>query len=251
MLFHLRAAAVLNPVGSADFNRMTANLYTSGAYLDQNKTWHAEDSEWKAVHVIRLLQANEIHPSSVCEVGCGAGGILQAMESRMPDCTFTGYDISPQAIALCQTKESARLHFIQADLAKTPVQPYDVIMAMDVMEHVEDYLGFLRMLKTRARYKAFHIPLDLTVLGVVTRLPERVRISAGHLHYFSRSLALAALEESGYRVLDSFYTAGGLDLPAKTLRARIARLPRRLAYAMSPDLAARYLGGFSLMVLAE
>ena len=40
----------------------------------------------------------------------------------------------------------------------------ETALLMDtVLEHLEDYFGFLRKLKTRATYKVFHIPLDLSV----------------------------------------------------------------------------------------
>ena len=41
-----------------------------------------------------------------------------------------------------------------------------------------------------------------------------------------------------------------LDLPVHSTLARLARLPRRALRAVSPDAAARILGGFSLLVLA-
>ena len=46
------------------------------------------------------------------------------------------------------------------------------------------------------------------------------------------------------------FTHGGAELQQKRLRARLAALPRAVAGAISPGLAARWLGGFSLLVLA-
>jgi len=45
-------------------------------------------------------------------------------------------------------------------------------MAIRLFEHVEDYLGFLRKMKTKATFKVFHIPLDLSVQTVLRMSPH-------------------------------------------------------------------------------
>jgi 2-polyprenyl-3-methyl-5-hydroxy-6-metoxy-1,4-benzoquinol methylase len=50
---------------------------------------------------------------------------------------------------------------------------FDVVMAIDVFEHVEDYLGFIRRLRVKGEYKVFHIPLDLSVQTVLRVSPIR------------------------------------------------------------------------------
>ena len=59
------------------------------------------------------------------------------------------------------------------------------------------------------------------------------------------------LEDCGYRIIDFFYTAGSIELPGGTLKHRLFKLPRRVIFGVNQDLAARLLGGFSLMVLTQ
>lgn len=61
---------------------MTTQIYTDGKYLQENPTWHLEDSPWKAEHILRMMQKNQLMPRSICEVGCGAGGILQQLTKK-------------------------------------------------------------------------------------------------------------------------------------------------------------------------
>jgi len=42
-----------------------------------------------------------------------------------------------------------------------------------------------------------------------------------------------------------------LELPNQALTSRIMQLPRRVMFAINPDLAVRVLGGYSLLVLAK
>jgi cyclopropane fatty-acyl-phospholipid synthase-like methyltransferase len=228
-------------------------VYEDGTYLRQNPTWHQEDSAWKADHIQRILRCNAIEPHSVCEVGCGAGGILSALHAMYPaDVVFSGYEISPQAFAICRQRAAERLQFFQKSLLSVADGPFDVVLAVDVLEHVEDYFGFLRALRTKGRYKVFHIPLDLSVQTVLRSTPLlAARHGVGHLHYFTKETALATLRDTGYRIRDWWYTAGMVDLPSSNWRSRALKAPRRLLSSLSRDLTARWLGGYSLLVLAE
>lgn len=129
-----------------------------------------------------------------------------------------------------------------------------MLLCIDVFEHVPDYLSFLERLRGRASRFIFHIPLDLSALSLLR--PARLmktRYGVGHLHMFTAETALAVLKDTGYETLDSFFTAGGLELEKnqKRLRTVLANLPRRVLGKFSPRLAARILGGYSLLVFAK
>jgi SAM-dependent methyltransferase len=231
---------------------MATSLYIDGRYEVLHPTWHAEDSEWKGTQVIAMLSRNRIDPRTVCEIGCGAGGILRMLQRHLsPDCQFTGYEISPQAHARCAEHGNQSLRFILGNLLEQPPSGLDLLLCMDVVEHVQDYLAFLKQVKQHGHQKLFHVPLDLSVQGILREVPEAVRSSAGHLHYFTRKLFFEALQETGYKVLDWNYTPAAIDLPARSLAMACAKWPRKTLFALSPELAVRILGGYSLLVLAE
>ena len=230
-----------------------ATIYTDGTYLRQNPNWHQDDSAWKAAHIHALLQRNGIaEPHSVCEVGCGGGEILRVLAERLPPATqLVGYDISPMAYAICQQKAGGNLSYKLGDLLEDSVT-FEVVMAIDVFEHVEDYFSFLRRLRTKGKHKIFHIPLELSVQNVIRGRPLLdARRSVGHIHHFSRDTALAALEDTGYQIVDHFYTSGRTELPGLSWRSKMLKWPRRMVYRVSPEAAVRVLGGYSLMVLAR
>jgi len=79
----------------------------------------------------------------------------------------------------------------------------------------------------------------------------RRRRQVGHIHYFTKETLLATLEDTGYDVLDYFYTASTLDRPSPSLIYALGKWPLRVASLVNIDLAARILGGHSLMVLAR
>ena len=228
------------------------SIYTDGTYLKNNPAWHADDSAWKAGHIAAMLQRHAIAPETVCEIGCGAGEILASLAKRLDPATrFIGYEISPDAFRLCAMKTAPRMEFRLANLLDEDVH-YDVAMAIDVFEHVEDYFGFLRKLRTKARWKMFHIPLELSAQMVFRGRPLLdARRSVGHIHHFSKETALATLEDCGYRVVDHSYTSGRTELGNLGWKTQLLKLPRQALYRVNPDAAARVLGGYSLLVLAE
>lgn len=226
------------------------NLYTSDEYGLANPDWHEADSRWKAGHIRRLLERNDVRPESIVDVGCGVGAVLQALAPSVP-ARMTGYDIAPIALERAFAKGTDRLQFKQGDPFQSG-ETYDLAMAIDVFEHVEDCFGFLRAMRRLGRRQLYHIPLDLSAQAVARRsalLATRKRI--GHLHYFTKETALATLEDTGHHVVDWVYTAGAVEAPDGSLRKRIAALPRRIGFGLAPDLTVRLLGGFSMMVLCD
>lgn len=231
---------------------MYQELYIKGKYLKSNPTWHSEDASWKAQNILEIIRRNSLRPKSICEIGCGAGEILHQLYLQMSqDILFTGYEVSPQAFELCKNLRKSRLNFYLADLF-LEVTNFDITLCIDVFEHIEDYLAFLKKLKEKSRYQIFHIPLDLSVFSVLR--PSSIltaREAVGHLHYFTKETALATLQDTGYEIIDYFFTAGSIELTAKSFKTLLAKFPRKIIYKLNPDIAVRLLGGYSLMILTE
>jgi cyclopropane fatty-acyl-phospholipid synthase-like methyltransferase len=196
-----------------------------------------------------LARHVEVKPNTICEIGCGAGGILAELQKMLPDhITFIGYDISPQAHALSARFSSPRCQFILGDAFADESQ-YDLVLVMDVIEHVEDYFSFLRDVRQKGGLKVYHIPLDAYVSGILRG--NNSWDSAGHLHLFTIETALKALEHTGHRVVDWTFTDGAIVAPQQTTRGRIANLLRIPLSKFSTKLTSRLLGGYSMLVLAK
>ena len=233
-------------------NKSISEIYLSGEYQEKNPAFHAEDSPWKADQICKMLNRHHIQPHTICEVGCGAGEILNQLHSRLPDDTeLRGYELSPQGFRMCKTREKPRLRFFNESLFETSLEKrFDLMLCIDVFEHIENYFQFLRDLSRRASKFIFHIPLDMSGQMVLRSKPiMRVRSSVGHLHYFSKDTALASLLDTGFQVQDWFYTPYGIECPS-SIKARLAKFPRKLLAFISQELTARVLGGYSLLVLA-
>lgn len=203
-----------------------------------------------------MMAKNNLVPKTICEVGCGAGEILKQLQVHMDEeCTFWGYEISPQAFELCKSRSNERLHFKLEDFTKENGVFFDLILLMEVIEHLEDYFSFLRGIKPKGQYKILNIPLDLSMNTVMSGKLIKFREIYGHIHHFTKDIALQMLKDVGYEVLDYFYASQSIELPVHDAKSEIKRkllkLPRKLGFAVHKDLAVRVLGGWSLLVLAK
>jgi hypothetical protein len=130
--------------------------------------------------------------------------------------------------------------------------PFDLVLVLDVLEHLGDPFSFLEQLRAHGDRVIFHFPLDLSAMTVLRESPLLyVREKVGHIHYFTKGLALALLEESGYEVIEARYTGAAFSTPQRSPRTRFAGWLRRLVCAVNRDIGARLLGGETLMVLAR
>ncbi|PZV28023.1 MAG: methylase [Snowella sp.] len=231
-----------------------SDIYTDGQYLNNNPTWGVEDSPWKAEQILKIIHRNSLQPNTIAEIGCGAGEILYNLSSSLHNVAFYGYEISPQAFALTDRRKKDNLHFYLDNFVDNPEVYVDMVLCIDVFEHVDDYLGFLKKLKLKGKNHIFHIPLDISISSVLRSRPIlNGRKTVGHLHYFTKETALATLEDAGYKIIDYFYTAQAIELPRtqKSLITTIAKIPRFLGFKLNQDLAVRLMGGYSLIVLTQ
>ncbi|HEX4203756.1 MAG TPA: methyltransferase domain-containing protein [Ktedonobacteraceae bacterium] len=243
-------------------------IYTNGEYLQRNPGWHVAAASWKAQAILRMMTKHGIDPQTVCEIGCGSGEILRLLQTHLDiSCTFSGYEISPQAYDMATSRENERLHFHLADFQEMDRSVYDLILLIDVVQHFENWFGYLKKIKAQSTYKILQLPLDVFVFSALRNELINYHRAAGHLHFFTKDVALELLRECGYEVVDYWYTLPPLATaswrevrhhPGKLLRhcvrlckRGLQRLPGGLLYLVHKDLAVRIFGGWRLMVLVR
>lgn len=226
--------------------------YTSGAYAALNPDWDSADSPWKADQVCRILDRNRISPGSVVEIGCGAGAILTHLRNKYPSAAMTGYDIAPELRTFWSQPETSGINFLLGDFFGHAASIPDVVLVLDVLEHLGDPFDFLARLSKKSKNVVFHVPLDLSSISVFREAPLlHVRHKVGHLHYFTKSLALATIEESGFEIVEERYTGASFTAPRRDWKTKAMALMRRVTYAALGDAGVRLLGGETLIVLAR
>ncbi len=229
------------------------NIYTDGGYLKKNPSWGSEDSEWKAIEINKLIARNQLAARTVVEIGCGFGRILWHL-SRLNKAIsrLTGFDISPQAIQKAQELESDKLKFFQGDFAIGPAGYFDLVLVIDVIEHLENYFEFLRNIRDAGDKFIFHIPIDLSCRTLFKpHITLQQRRDVGHLHYFSHDHIEWILKDTGYVIIDWTLSYPEVDRnkPAN-FKSWLKKILRKISFTISKKWSVTLWGGYSIMILA-
>ena len=175
----------MNGENTVDYRPEGKSIYSNAEYLANNPTWHVEDSPWKAQNIYDILRRNNLKPSRVAEIGCGAGEILVQLKSLLPDSSFVGYEMSEQAFVLARGREREGVHYINANMLDGNVH-FDALLCIDVFEHVDD----ISDLSSRPQLRRLHdLSYPARSVGPVRdarRCAAEARRTVGHLHYFTK-----------------------------------------------------------------
>ena len=164
---------------------LTGNINTA-AYWD--RIWANEGANtWRKYPLTFRKIASHIDQSeSVLDVGCGAGVFLDIIR---PHCKkVAGLDISHVAINLLRAKG---IEGKVCELPEIPDKSFDVVVATEIVEHLDDPVGLLKEASRVARKKVIFTVPD-NVLG-----PEEF---IEHRQLFTRE----TLEELVCRFFDDF-----------------------------------------------
>ena len=206
--------------------------YNDGTYLNHNQHWHQEDSPYKAGLVMQMLRRSYRDFKTCADVGCGAGRVTSILAKTFSDKEFHGFDTSKDAARFWSENAAANLTFSLQNIFDVE-ETFDLVLCLDVFEHVDDYIGFLRLLRKRGSNFVFNIPLDMSAAKLLTGGLRFVRDEVGHLHYFNAYTAAETLKYAGYKIEHTFLSA----MPSRILQIPGRRVGPRLAVMRRPRIS--------------
>ncbi len=226
------------------------DIYNDQTYLSNNPTWGEEDAPMKAEAIAALLKKNNMSFQTLAEAGCGSGEILVQLQKKFPQAEqFLGYDISNDAVSIARKKQTEKIRIETGDITKASLY-VDLLLVIDVLEHIPDYFSFLEGIRPRARNTIFHIPLDMSVWSLFR---EKMLIESknrvGHIHAFTEDFILDILKERGFDIIDKVYTPPTYS--HFNFKQNIADGLRKMIFMINKKFAAKTIGGYSIMVLTK
>lgn len=181
--------------GLADSNMPEAILTEQAALVRRHPWWQARARLTLAI----LAQHKITPPQRILDAGCGWGVTLEHLEHS--GFTAVGMDISRQALEMLDSP--SRL-LIEADLTQSlapPANLFDAVLALDVLEHLDDDHFALTQLHKLVR------PGGLVVVSVPA-LPELFSdfdAIQGHRRRYLPETLTAAFEGTGLEILQTLW----------------------------------------------
>jgi 2-polyprenyl-3-methyl-5-hydroxy-6-metoxy-1,4-benzoquinol methylase len=85
----------------------------------------------------------------VLDIGCGYGAVARSIAQHVPGADVTGIDIEPANVMQARAATNpANLTFIEGDATEMfPEGGWDVVVLSNVLEHIDDRIGFLTRIR--------------------------------------------------------------------------------------------------------
>lgn len=175
------------------------------------RSWHVR----RALRRI-LIRWPSDQPVRVLDAGTGFGQYAYYIARRYPQAEVVGVDVKAEYLErarrfFAHTPLAARVRFEVDDLTQLRTEgPFDLILAVDVLEHIPDDQAVLRHFARVLQPGGFvviHTPSDqggsdVHAPGMQSFISEHVREG------YSRELLEARLREAGLEPLESHYSYG-------------------------------------------
>ena len=132
----------------------------------------------------------------ILDVGCAEGSLLQEVRRRCPGITTVGIEPGEGFAGYC--RQALKLDVfpsLEALRASSP-PPFDVIISIHVLEHVENPVEFLRELRPLLK-PGGTVLIDVPDAAAYSSLDD---LHLAHLYHFSRYTLSLAAKEAGFFV---------------------------------------------------
>ena len=178
----------------------------------------------------------------VLEIGCSSGGTLAWLKQKWPAAQTVGVDgYEPIRETLAKNADSAIIHDLEQPLPD--LGRFDLILALDILEHLRNPVDTLRDLVTRlgpggrvivsVPNVAHHSILRDLLLRRRFDYQEAGILDRTHLRFFTESSAVGLMNEAGLKVTDG--VINGLE------GRRTAMLDKLTAGALRHYFAKQYI----------
>lgn len=163
-----------------------------------------------------MRELSRLEFGSVLDVGCGEGTLLRMIGDAYPNVRLAGSELSETALQYCREQlPRATLFPLDIVRGKVPEQTYDLIVSVQVLEHLEDDVAAL----TQLRKMCGHYLLISVPGGQLDEHGRRM----GHYRHYTRDGLVQKMEQAGFYVARSFTC--GWPVHSLLYRALIRYLP--------------------------
>ena len=178
--------------------KMPAEHYNSIALLEDEYWWH--QIRYKLVLSALKLYGKSKQNPLIGDLGCGLGGLIRKLRSNYYH-NVVGYEYDSEIVnSLIQDGICAYQQDLEGEMMLTE-GPFDIITALDVMEHIQDDNLFLTKINNNLK------PDGLAIITVpaFSFLVSKWDYKLGHLRRYNRKQIINLAKECGFEVVKATY----------------------------------------------
>jgi SAM-dependent methyltransferase len=197
-------------------------LYTAFAAVERTHWWFVAR---KRIVVDQIENVIRLRPgSSILDAGCGTGGILEALQGKY---NIDGMDISATAVRLCHDAGLSSVRVGTFDTDPFPGKTFDLILLLDVIEHIPDDIAALAAARKRLNAGG-HILITVPAYQFLWSAHDDLN---HHQRRYHRKLLRDRMEQAGL-VADHITYFNTILFPAALLQ----RLASRVVHSESDEM---------------
>jgi SAM-dependent methyltransferase len=144
-------------------------------------------------YIDRILAGLGGRVRSACDVGCGVGNLLLALEDNRIE--SKGIDISDESLVMGRARVKSPHIKIEKMSVFDLKERFDLVYLTDVLEHIPDDAGLLRRLHDNIVNKNGYLIITVPAHRL---LYSRFDSNAGHLRRYDKAQLISLLVESGF-----------------------------------------------------
>jgi SAM-dependent methyltransferase len=126
-------------------NHATATLFDSGYQLYDHAPGATRETARQELYAEWLSSHVATAPRCILDLGCGNGSLLLALGKRWPDARLCGLDPSQESVGRAR---EAGIDARCGTVGEVSLDPADLVVSVNVIEHVEDPQSFVRSVAT-------------------------------------------------------------------------------------------------------
>jgi len=222
-------------------------------YILKNPKLGLDEADKKALQILSFLETFRF--KSMIDVACGAGGITTILKQRLRLENVVGVDISKTMIRNAKSKYGVEeIEWVCSDIFKYKTKKlYDLILAIDIVEHVEDDLALIKKISRMGKMVLLKIPMEDSILdnkimrnlGIRDHWKESEE-KYGHIHHYNEKQIISLIDRSDCEIIKEDY----IPLPKRSSMFwevfRIMFLP--IGW-FSKKAMANFVGGFKIVLI--
>jgi len=190
---------------------MEKMLYEKIFNLENNHWWF--QARTKIIFFILTNYIKITNDFKILDIGCGTGLMIKKIKNKFKNSQILGIDSSSEAVRFCK-KRGLDIILASADKTNQTSSSFDLIMALDLIEHVKQDTNalkeFNRILKNNG-YILITVPAFEFLFDIHDKLADHKR------RYTTKKLKLK-LKSTGFKIIKISYYNTFLFIPIIILK---------------------------------